>query len=90
MKRKIAKLLMICIIGLFTVNVAEVKAQYDYDYAAAAPDSVSIDDMDPIFHTETDGASCPARSNTTLYILIVAAVAAGGFIAYKKMGQKKE
>ncbi|ASB49363.1 hypothetical protein [Alkalitalea saponilacus] len=80
---------IILAMGAGTVN--NVMAQYDYEYETVAPDTLSIDDMDPILYSDDDYVAAEKSNNTGLVIGIIVIAVVAGLIVFKVVsGKKKE
>lgn len=88
MKKLVLRIALICLIVLCTGSVNRAFAQYDYE-TEAAPDSVSIDDEDPILYSEED-VTVNEKSNTALYIGIALVVVVAGALVYRGISKKKK
>jgi hypothetical protein len=88
MKQLILKLTMICFLAFAAGNMSLTFAQYDYE-TETAPDTVSIDDMDPVLYTEED-ETAEEKNNTALYIGIAVVAIAAGVLAYRSTTKKKK
>jgi hypothetical protein len=75
------------IFGAASLNA--IMAQYDYEYETVAPDTISIDDADPILFSEENFTVTQEKSRTTTYIVVVALAIVAGFVIYRVTSKKK-
>lgn len=78
MKKLMLFLAMIVLIAFASVNT--VSAQ-EVD-SSSAEDSLSIDDMAPVFYEDTEEASSGSSSTTTIVIIVIAVAVVGGAAYY--------
>ncbi len=88
MKKLLLNLSLIIFLVFSTSIAGYAISQYDYE-TEAAPDTLSVDDMDPELYTEDETAEekecCPAP-----YIAIAVVFIAAGFLVYRKVTRKKK
>ncbi len=75
------------IFGAASLNA--IMAQYDYEYETVAPDTISIDDADPILFSEENFTVTEEKNRTTTYIVVVALAIVAGFVVYRVTSKKK-
>ena len=87
MKKLLLRLSLVCFLVFNAGSLGYAFAQYDYETETAGPDSLSIDDMDPLLMAEEEEAEkqcCPG-----LYIGIAVVVVVAGVLVYRRVSKKK-
>jgi len=81
------KLLLIFVFSglLFLGNVCTLKAQQQDPLAIE--DSVSIDEMDPVFYENQDNQQ---KNNTSIIIIVLAAIIVAGGVTFYVLKKKKK
>lgn len=88
MKKLVLRLTLICFLAFGAGSLSSVFAQYDYE-TEAAPDTLSIDDMDPVLFSE-DEATEEKKCCPGLYIGIAVVAVAAGVLVYRTVSKKKQ
>ena len=90
MKKFWMTFMLVCVLVCGAASLNALMAQYDYEYETVAPDTISIDDADPLFFSDENFRVTEEKSNTGTYLIIAALAIVAGFVVFKFTSKKKE
>ena len=96
MKKLVSGLIVFCLLLLAGTGMVKASPQDTVNVSAdelSIQDSVSIDDMDPVFYTpeeeeEEADTKEPGKASWAIYVIIGVVVVGGGIIFYQRSKKK--